>query len=216
MDLTEDNGPRGLKWISKLWQLQIRQWLQDLLWVLIWWGRKHEVSQWGRNRDGGNQATHPSRRCDSRLGKSICLGQTQRRGVCTNPHPKTPMGAWHNKGEDSRSTWLPFPVIFDFPVLTLLHFWVICQSNLLGWFWISEQCMYSTLGLWKREGRTSLLVNYYSQSMTVQGKVAYSEETALLSRPQGFLILSIPLEGDLPFSHLIPHKTVCSLKCHGK
>lgn len=68
----------------------------------------------------------------------------------------------------------------------------------------------------KEGGKNKSTCELLSQSMTVQGRVAYSEEPALLSRPQGFLTLSIPLEGDLPFSHLIPQKTVCSLKCHGK
>lgn len=39
-----------------------------------------------------------------------------RGGVCApTPTPKTPMGAWHNKGEDCRR--LLFPVISDSPVL---------------------------------------------------------------------------------------------------
>lgn len=45
----------------------------------------------------------------------------------------------------------------------------------------------------ERVGRRHLPVNYYSQSVTGQGKVAYSEEPALLLTPQGFLSLFIPL-----------------------
>lgn len=187
---------------SKLWQLQIRQWLQDLLCVLIWWGRKTVCGTESSMKpvsEGGTGTVEPM--LHTHLGgvtadwERASVWDRRRGGVCAPTSPFPLMGAWHNRGEGSRSTSLLFPVIFDSPVLTLLHFWVICQSNLLGWFWVSEQCMYSTLGLWKRAGRANRLVNYYSQSMTGQGKVAYSEEPALLPRPQGFLNLSIPLGG---------------------
>lgn len=66
---------------------------------------------------------------------------TLRGSVCAPTTPPNPlMGAWHNRGEGSRSTSLLFPVLFDSPVLFCTSESFVKATSWDGFGFLSNAC----------------------------------------------------------------------------